>query len=35
MSHDASGRTYTKREQKLFLVFLKMSVTQYGQSNKH
>jgi len=22
MSHDASGRTYTKRERKLFLVFL-------------
>ena len=35
MSHDASGRTNTKREIKLFLVFLKISVTRCGRPNRH
>ena len=35
MSHDAGGRTNTKRERKYFLVFLKMSVTQCGRPDRH
>ena len=35
MSHDAGGRTNTKRERKYFLVFLKMSVTQRGRLDRH
>jgi len=35
MSYDASGRTDTKRERKLFLIFLKMSVTQCGGPDRH
>jgi len=35
VSYNASGRTNTKRERKLFLVFLKMSVTRCGRPDKH
>ena len=35
MSHDAGGRTNTKRERKLFLVFLKMSVTRCERPDIH
>ena len=35
MSHDAGGRINIKRERKLFLVFLKMSVTRCEQLNRH
>jgi len=35
VSHDASGWTDTKRERRLFLVFLEMSVTWFGRLDKH
>jgi len=35
VSHDVDGRTDTKKERKLFLVFLKMSVTRCERSDKH
>ena len=35
MSYDASGRTDTKRERKLFLIFSKMSVTRCGRPDRH
>jgi len=35
VSHDAGGRTDTRRERKLFLVFLKMSVTRCERPDRH
>jgi len=35
VSHGASNQTHTKWERKLFLVFLKMSITRGGRPSKH